>query len=230
MEKPVRYNTIMARKHGDVYMAFDFKNEYRELYQPGAKPGIIQVPPMKYLSLQGKGNPNEAGGEYQQAVGILYTLSYTLKMSGRSGRSIPGFFEYVVPPLEGFWRQDGIEGVDYGRKEDFIWISAIRLPEFIAQEDLDWAKQEAARKKGLDCSTARMLSMEEGLCVQMLHTGPYDDEPATVAAMTEYAAAQGYDEDFSDERLHHEIYLSDPRRTAPEKLRTLIRHPIRRKP
>lgn len=182
---------------------------------------------MNFVAVRGKGDPNEEGGAYQQAIGVLYAISYTLKMSYKTDYSIDGFFEYVVPPLEGFWWQDGVEGVDYSDKSSFNWISAIRLPEFISKADFEWAVEAAAKKKKLDCSTAEFITIDEGLCVQMMHVGPYDDEPATVAQMDEFLAQNSYVNDMSESRLHHEIYLSDVRRTAPEKLKTVIRHPIK---
>lgn len=209
-------------------MAFDFKKEYREFYLPSHRPQIVEVPPMNFIAVRGQGDPNEEGGAYQQAIGVLYALAYTLRMSYKGGREIQGFFEYVVPPLEGFWRQEGTAGVDYGNKAGFCWISAIRLPDFVGEEDFAWAVEEASRKKKLDCASARYLPIHEGLCVQILHTGSFDDEPASVAVMDEYARKLGYETDVSPARLHHEIYLSDARRVAPEKWRTVIRHPIRR--
>ena len=208
-------------------MAYDFKKEQKTLYAPGKKPSIVEVPAMRFVAVRGEGDPNEENGAYQHALNLLYGVSYTLKMSYKTDRCIEGFFEYVVPPLEGFWWQPGVAGVDYSRKADFNWISAIRVPDFITEDDFAWACAEVARKKGLDCARVELLQIEEGLCAQCLHVGPYDEEPATVAAMAEFAAAEGYAEDFSDTRMHHEIYLGDPRRTAPEKLRTIIRHPVR---
>lgn len=210
-------------------MAFDFKKEYKEFYMPKNKPAIVEIPPMNYIAVRGQGDPNEEGGMYKEAIGILYALAYTLKMSYKGEHKIEGFFEYVVPPLEGFWWQDGIEGVDYGNKAAFKWISVIRLPDFTTKEDFDWAVAEAGRKKKLDCSGAEFLPVEEGICVQMMHLGPYDEEPASVALMDAYLEAQGYENDFSETRLHHEIYLSDARKVAPEKRKTVIRHPVRRK-
>lgn len=208
-------------------MPFDFKKEYKDLYQPKKKPQIVTVPAMNFVAVRGKGDPNEEGGAYQQAIGVLYAISYMLKMSYKTDYSIDGFFEYVVPPLEGFWWQDGVEGVDYSDKPSFNWISAIRLPEFISKADFEWAVEAAAKKKKLDCSAAEFITIDEGLCVQMMHVGPYDDEPATVAQMDEFLAQNGYVNDMSESRLHHEIYLSDARRTTPEKLKTVIRHPIK---
>ena len=209
-------------------MAFDFKKEYKEFYLPKDKPSILTVPPMNYLAVRGQGDPNEEGGAYQHSIGLLYGVAYTVKMSPKSGRRMEGFFEYVVPPLEGFWQQEGTLGVDYAHKERFRWISLIRLPDFVTREDFAWAAEEAARKKKTDFSKVEFLSYDEGLCVQCMHLGPYDSEPATVERMHAYMASQGYALDITDTRYHHEIYLSDARRTPPDKLKTVIRHPIRK--
>lgn len=209
-------------------MPFDFKKEYKELYQPKSKPQITAVPPMNYIAVRGTGDPNEDGGAYQQAISVLYAVAYTLKMSYKTDYKIAGFFEYIVPPLEGFWRQDDVDGVNYADKSGFHRISVIRLPDFVTKTDFDWAVQTAAKKKHLDCSSAEFLTIEEGLCVQMMHVGSYDDEPASVAVMDEYLAQNGYANDLTAERLHHEIYISDPRKTAPEKRKTVIRHPIKK--
>lgn len=209
-------------------MAFDFKKEYKEFYLPPAGPQIVTVPRANYLAVRGQGDPNEPDGEYQRSIGMLYAVAYTLKMSYKTDHRIAGFYEYVVPPLEGFWWQDGVVGVNYAHKENFRWISVIRLPDFVTKEDLAWAVKEAARKKKTDCSRVELLSYDEGLCVQCMHIGPYDNEPATVSAMHEYMERQGYALDISDARLHHEIYLSDARKVAPEKRKTVIRHPIRK--
>ena len=210
-------------------MAFDFKKEYKEFYMPKGKPEIVTVPKANYIAVRGKGNPNDEGGAYQQAVGILYAVAYTLKMSYKTDYRIEGFFDYVVPPLEGFWWQDGVGGIDYSDKSTFNWISVIRLPDFVTQKDFDWATGEAEKKKHLDCSKAEFLTIDEGLCVQIMHIGPFDDEPATVSMMNAYLLENGYENDFSDSRLHHEIYLSDARKVTPEKWKTVIRHPIKRK-
>ena len=210
-------------------MAFDFKKEYKEFYMPKGKPEIVTVPKANYIAVRGKGNPNDEGGAYQQAVGILYAVAYTLKMSYKTDYRIEGFFDYVVPPLEGFWWQDGVGGIDYSDKSIFNWISVIRLPDFVTQKDFDWATGEAEKKKHLDCSKAEFLTIDEGLCVQIMHIGPFDDEPATVSLMNAYLLENGYENDFSGSRLHHEIYLSDARKVAPEKWKTVIRHPIKRK-
>ena len=209
-------------------MAFDFKKEYKEYYKPKNKPEIVTIPETNYIAVRGKGNPNIEGGEYQKALGILYGIAYTLKMSYKSDFKIKGFFEYVVPPLEGFWWQEGIDGMDYGRKELFNWISVIRLPDFITKKDFDWAVETAKKKKKIDCSLAEFMTINEGLCVQIMHRGPFDDEPVTVALMDEYLVENGYVNDFNDKRLHHEIYLSDVRKAAPEKFMTVIRHPIKK--
>lgn len=208
-------------------MTFDFKKQFKELYMPKNKPAVVTVPSAKFIAVRGKGDPNEEGGEYQRAVSILYAVAYTIRMSYKSEHKIEGFFEYVVPPLEGFWWQEGVDGVDYSHKHNFNWISVIRLPDFVEREDFDWAVREAQRKKGLDCAPAEFLIMDEGLCVQMMHYGSYDDEPATVAKMDEYLNENGFANDFSSQRLHHEIYLSDPRKTEVSKRKTVIRHPIR---
>ena len=207
-------------------MAFDFKKEYKEFYMPKAKPEIVAVPAANYVAVRGKGNPNEESGAYQNAVSVLYAIAYTLKMSYKTEHKIDGFYEYVVPPLEGFWWQENVNGVDYESKDSFCWISVIRLPDFITKADFDWAASEAARKKKLDCSCAEFLTVDEGLCVQMMHLGSFDDEPASVAMMDAFIAEKGYRNDFSESRLHHEIYISDPRKTPVEKRKTVIRHPI----
>ena len=210
-------------------MAFDFKKEYKEFYMPKSKPGIVTVPSMNYIAVRGSGNPNQEDGEYKQAIGLLYGIAFTIKMSKKGDHEIDGYFDYVVPPLEGFWWQDGVEGVDYAHKENFHWISVIRIPDFVSEYDFRWAVDEAAKKKKQDFSKVEFLTVEEGVCVQCMHIGPYDDEPATVEIMHNYIEKQGYVLDISDKRLHHEIYLSDARKVAPEKLKTVIRHPIRKK-
>ena len=208
-------------------MAFDFKKEYKEFYMSKSVPEIVTVPKANFIAVRGMGDPNQEGGAYQSAVSILYAVAYTLKMSYKTDYRIEGFFEYVVPPLEGFWWQEGVDGIDYGDKSTFHWISVIRLPEFVTKRDFDWAVEEAARKKKLDCSLADFLTIEEGLCVQIMHIGPFDNEPSTVALMDQYIAENGYANDMNETRLHHEIYLSDARKAAPEKRKTVIRHPIR---
>lgn len=210
-------------------MAFDFKKEYKEFYMPKNKSEIVTVPKANYIAVRGTGNPNEEGGAYQQAIGVLYAVAYTLKMSYKTDYRIDGFFDYVVPPLEGFWWQEGVDGVDYSNKSAFCWISVIRLPEFITKKDFDWAVEMASKKKKIDCSGAEFITIDEGLCVQIMHNGPFDNEPDTVEIMNQYIAEIGYENDFSDTRLHHEIYLSDARKVAPEKWKTVIRHPIKKK-
>lgn len=206
-------------------MAFDFKKEYREFYMPKNKPQIVTVPPANYIAVRGMGDPNEEGGAYKAAIGVLYAVAYTIKMSKMGDHRMAGYFDFVVPPLEGFWWQ---EGVDYSDKSAFHLISVIRLPEFVTKTEFDWAVAEAARKKRLDCSAAEFLTIDEGQCVQIMHVGPFDDESASVALMDEYLRANGYENDFSGTRLHHEIYLSDARKMAPEKWKTVIRHPVRK--
>ena len=236
-------------------MAFDFKKEYKEFYLPKNKPGIVTVPSMNYIAVRGSGDPNQEDGEYKQAIGLLYGIAFTIKMSKKGDHRIEGYFDYVVPPLEGFWwqgaasakpnsnastdmpsaegrgrhLQDGMDGIDYAHKEDFHWISVIRLPDFVTEDDFRWAVNEASKKKKQDFSKVEFMSVEEGLCVQCMHIGSYDDEPATVAMMHEFMEQQGYELDITDKRLHHEIYLSDARKIAPEKLKTVIRHPIKEK-
>ena len=243
-------------------MAFDYKKEYKEFYMPGKKPQIVDVPAMNYIAVRGKGDPNVEGGAYKTAIGLLYAVAYTIKMSKKGDHKIDGYFDFVVPPLEGFWWQDGVEGVDYAHKEEFNWISVIRLPDFVTEEEFRWAVEEAARKKGsgadgedgdvggdaaggdvgggaaggsgasagMPCfSDVEFFSYDEGLCVQCMHIGPYDDEPETVEQMHRFMEEQGYVVDITESRMHHEIYLSDARRVAPEKLKTVVRHPIREK-
>lgn len=209
-------------------MAFDFKKEYKEFYLPKAKPELVTVPPMNYIAVRGKGDPNEENGAYKQAIGLLYGVAYTIKMSKKGDHRIEGYFDFVVPPLEGFWQQEGTVTIDYARKENFEWVSVIRLPDFVTEADFDWAVREATIKKKQDFSAVEFLTIEEGLCVQCMHTGPYDNEPETVAAMDAFLAENGYATDITDTRWHHEIYLSDVRKAAPEKLKTVIRHPIKK--
>ena len=227
-------------------MAFDFKKEYKEFYMPKNKPEIVKIPPMNYVAVRGKGNPNVECGDYQQAISILYAVAYTLKMSYKTDYKIEGFFEYVVPPLEGFWwqgeqhpvdaemrtdrtdRRENVKGIDYSNKDTFNWISVIRLPDFITEKDFAWAVQTATRKKKIDCSPAEFLTIDEGLCVQIMHQGSFDSEPATVALLEDYLKEQGYENNINEQRLHHEIYISDARKVAPEKWKTVIRHPIKK--
>ena len=209
-------------------MAFDFKKEYKEFYLPKKKPEIVTVPKMNYIAVKGCGDPNKEDGEYKNSISILYALAFTIKMSKLTDYRIEGYFDYVVPPLEGFWWQQGVTEIDYSRKDAFQWISVIRLPDFVSEKDFNWAKQQVKTKKGIDCSNAQFLTIEEGLCVQIMHIGSYDDEPDTITLMDKFIKENGYINDFSNTRMHHEIYLSDARRVAPEKLKTIIRHPIRK--
>ena len=208
-------------------MTFDFKKEYKEFYLPKNKPAIIEVPKINYLAVRGKGNPNEENGDYQNTLGLLYGIAYTLKMSYKGNHKIDGFFKYVVPPLEGFWWQDGKDDIDYNHKETLNFVSIIRLPDFVTKTDFDWAIEEATKKKKQDFSRVEFLTYNEGLCVQCMHIGSYDDEPATIELMHKYMQDNGYKLDITDKRYHHEIYLSDPRKCAIAKLRTVIRHPIK---
>ena len=209
-------------------MAFDFKKEYKEFYMPKSTPSIMNVPKMNFAAVRGSGDPNEEEGDYKQAIGLLYGIAFTIKMSKKGDHRIDGYFDYVVPPLEGFWWMKDIEGIDYSRKDEFNWISVIRLPDFVTGDDFAWAVNEAAAKKKQDFSKVEFFTYDEGLCVQCMHIGSYDDEPATVEMMHRFMEEQGYVLDITDKRLHHEIYLSDARKVAPEKLKTVIRHPIRK--
>ena len=212
---------------GDNKMAFDYKKEYKEFYLPKDKPSIVTIPPMNYLAVRGKGNPNEENGEYKESIGLLYAIAFTLKMSYKNSYKIKGYFAYVVPPLEGFWWQDGIKGVDYTKKYDFNFISLIRLPDFVTKEDFNWAIATATKKKKIDFSKVEFLTYDEGKCVQCMHIGSYDNEPMTIELMEKYAKKQGYEIAISNTRYHHEIYLSDPRKCDVSKLKTVIRHPIK---
>ena len=207
-------------------MAFDFKKEYKEFYLPKTKPSIIEIPKMNYIVVRGKGNPNEENGEYKSSIGLLYGIAFTIKMSYKGTHKIEGFFEYVMPPLEGLWWQENTEGLDYSRKEDMHFISMLRLPDFVAKEDFEWAISEATKKKKQDFSKVEFFPYDEGICVQCMHIGSYDDEPVTVSLMHDYAREHGYKPDITDIRYHHEIYLGDPRKTQPEKLKTVIRIPV----
>lgn len=210
-------------------MAFDYKKEYKEFYMPKNKPGIVTIPKMNYIAVRGKGNPNQEDGEYKQSIGLLYGIAFTIKMSYKGARKIDGYFEYVVPPLEGLWWQDGVRGIDYSHKESFQFISMIRLPDFVTKDDFEWAVEEATKKKKTDFSKVKFLEYDEGMCVQCMHIGAYDNEPATIEMMDKYAAENGYEIDITDSRYHHEIYLSDPRRCEVNKLKTVVRHPIKKK-
>ncbi|MBP5621594.1 MAG: GyrI-like domain-containing protein [Thermoguttaceae bacterium] len=209
-------------------MPFDFKKEFKEYYLPPKKPTLVDMPAMNYVAVRGKGDPNDPDGASQRALQVLYSVAYTLKMSYMGGRAIDGFFQYVVSPLEGFWFDAGEKGVDLSRKDKFEWISAIRLPDFVKRDDFDWAVETASTKKRLDCSSARFVTIDEGLCVQCTHVGSYDSETRTLELIDRFVRESGCAFDFSEERLHHEIYLSDPRKTAPDKLKTVLRTPVKK--
>lgn len=209
-------------------MAFDYKKEYKEFYLPKNRPSIVEIPLMNYLAVRGKGNPNDEDGEYKKSIGLLYAIAFTIKMSYKGSYKIDGYFEYVVPPLEGFWWQDDASEMDYSRKDDLNFISVIRLPDFVSKADFEWAIDEATRKKQQDFSRVEFLTYDEGACVQCMHIGSYDDEPATVELMHDYMAENGYELDIKNPRYHHEIYLSDPRRCDASRLKTVIRHPVRK--
>lgn len=207
----------------------DFKKVYKQFYMPKKMPTIIDVPTFNYIAIEGKGNPNEQDGEYQEALQLLYAIVFTIKMSKMGEHKLDDYYEYVMPPLEGLWWMPGKEGIDYQNKQDFHFVSMIAQPDFVDEEVFVWACEEVEKKKGLDTSKAKFISMNEGCCVTCMHLGSYDDEPATLDQMHKFADEMGYEFDLSDERKHHEIYLSDPRKGNPEKLKTVIRVPIRRK-
>ncbi len=208
-------------------MVFDYKKEYKEYYMPKNKPAIVSIPEMNYIAVSGSGDPNVEDGEYKRSIELLYGIAYTIKMSKKTDYVMEGYFDFVVPPLEGFWWTEGVNGMDYSRKDEFKWISVIRLPDFVTEKDFEWAINEATKKKKKDFSGVKFITVDEGLCVQCMHTGFYDDEPATIAAMDRFLEENGYENDFSETRRHHEIYLSDPRKADPSKLKTVIRHPVR---
>lgn len=210
-------------------MVFDFKKEYKELYKLKAKPSIINVEKANFIAVRGVGDPNAENSEYKQSISLLYPIAYAIKMSKKGDYKIDGYFDFVVPPLEGFWWQEGIRGVDYANKDSFNFISLIRMPDFVTKEVFEWAIEETTRKKKEDFSKVEFFTYDEGLCVQCMHIGSYNDEPITVEAMHEYMIEQGYELDITDERFHHEVYISDVRKTSPEKLKTVLRHPIKKK-
>jgi len=207
----------------------DYKKEYKDLYMPKGKPAVIEVPPIPFITVLGKGNPNEENGEYQKAVELLYAISYTIKMS-KNGEHIPiGYFEYVVPPLEGqWWIPKGNADTDYTKKSDFCWVSMIRQPDFVTEDVFKWACKEVEKKKKLDTSKAEYIVFKEGLCVQCMHIGPFDNEPATIEKMETYITQNGYANDISETRHHHEIYLSDPRKCDINKMKTILRIPVKK--
>ena len=210
-------------------MVFDFKKEYKELYKPKDKPSIINVEKTNFIAVRGVGDPNAENSEYKQSISLLYPIAYAIKMSKKGDYKIDGYFDFVVPPLEGFWWQEGIKGVDYANKDSFNFISLIRMPDFVTKEVFEWAIEETTRKKKEDFSKVEFFTYDEGLCVQCMHIGSYNDEPITVEAMHEYMIEQGYELDITDERFHHEVYISDVRKTSPEKFKTVLRHPIKKK-
>ena len=224
---PREWISLLRKNKKENIMPFDYKKEYKEFYMPLRKPSIIDVPAMNYIAVRGTGNPNDEEGEYKASIGLLYAIAYTIKMSYKGNYKIDGFFEYVVPPLEGLWWQPGMNGIDYSRKEAFSWISLIRLPDFVSREDFEWAVREATIKKKTDFSKVEFLRYDEGMCVQCMHVGSYDNEPETIALMDGFARNEGYDVDINGERFHHEIYLCDPRKADPAKLKTVIRHPVK---
>lgn len=220
---------LLKKLEKDSIMAFDYKKEYKEFYMPKKKPSIVEIPKMNYIAVRGKGNPNDENSEYKNSIGLLYAIAFTIKMSYKGSHKIDGYFEYVVPPLEGFWWQENTHGIDYNRKEDMNFISVIRLPDFVTEDDFRWAVDEATAKKKQDFSKVEFLTYDEGVCVQCMHIGSYDNEPETVELMHKYMEENDYELDITDNRLHHEIYLSDPRRCDESKLKTVIRHPIKKK-
>lgn len=209
-------------------MTFDYKKEYKEFYLPKNQPSIVTIPIMNYLAVRGHGDPNAKNSDYKKSIELLYAIAFTIKMSKLGDHKIAGYFDYVVPPLEGFWWQDNTEGLDYTRKTDMNFISVIRLPDFVTKTDFNWAVTEATPKKQRNFSQVEFLTYDEGICAQCMHLGSYDDEPATISKIQQFISENGYELDIQNPRYHHEIYLSDPRRTSAEKLKTVIRHPIRK--
>ena len=210
-------------------MAFDFKKEFKRFYKPSENPEIIEIPKMNFIAVRGKGNPNEKEGEYKKAVEMLYGVAYTLKMSYKTQYKIEGFFEYVVPPLEGLWWQENVKHENYMlNKELFNWISLIRVPDFIKKKDVEWAIKYATEKKKKDFSKVEFFSYNEGLCVQCMHIGSYNEEPETIQRMDEFAQNNGYNIELTEKRHHHEIYLSNPRKADINKLKTVIRQPVKK--
>jgi len=209
-------------------MAFDYKKEQKQFYVPKNKPSIVDVPEMNFLAVRGQGDPNDENSDYRSSIELLYGVSYTIKMSKRGNHKIKDYFDFVVPPLEGFWWQDNLFGFDSSHKENFRFISLIRLPDFVNKEEFDWALEEATRKKKKDFSKVEFLTYKEGLCVQCMHIGPYDDEPKTTKKMEDFIQKEGFELNITDSRYHHEIYLSDPRKVSPEKVKTVIRQPIKK--
>ena len=213
-------------------MAFDFKKEYKEYYLPPKEPTILTVPAMNYLAVRGTGDPNEEGGAYKAAIELLYGVAYTIKMSKKTDHRIEGYFDFVVPPLEGLWWEEvnekAAEGFSYTDKSRLHWISLIRLPHFVTKSEFEWAVAEASRKKKTDCSKAEFLTLQEGRCAQIMHIGSYDDEPATIGLLKEFIGQNNCTSNIDNtNRFHHEIYLSDPRKTEASKCKTVIRYPVK---
>lgn len=209
-------------------MAFDFKKEYKEFYMPKGKPELVEVPAMRYIAVRGKGDPNSENGDFQTAIGQLYGVAYTIKMSKMGDHRMEGYFDFVVPPLEGFWEMEEVDGVDYTHKDKFQWVAVIRMPDFVTREEVMWAVREATQKKKSDFSRVEFAEITEGLCVQCMHIGPFDNEPETMSLIDSFIQQNGLTADHSESRKHHEIYLSDFRKTAPEKLKTVLRIPVKR--
>jgi hypothetical protein len=215
-------------------MAFDYKKEYKEFYLPKQEPSFVPVPTMNYVAARGKGNPNEDNGLYMEAVQLLYSISYTIKMSKKTDHRMEGYFDYVVPPLEGLWWEvvngNTVKGFSYKDKALLNWISMIRLPDFVTREEFEWAIAETSRKKSIDCSKAEFLTIEENLCAQIMHIGSYDEEPVTIAKLEQFIIDNGYSINIDNTSLfHHEIYLSDPRKTDSAKCKTIIRYPVKKR-
>ena len=207
---------------------FDFKKVFKDCYAPKPTPQLVSVPRFSFISVQGCGNPNETDGAYQSALQCLYALSYTIKMSKKI-KALKNYVEYVVPPLEGLWwgRENGES------KEHFKWQAMIAQPDFVSQEIFEYATQEVAAKKGIDSTKASLIHFEEGLCVQMLHIGSYDDEPQSLAKIKDFMMCNALQNDIGSvqgdfTRLHHEIYLNNPNKTPPHKLKTILRIPVRK--
>ena len=209
-------------------MAFDFKKEFKEFYKPGKKPSIIEIPKFNYIAVRGKGNPNKEESEYNKSIQLLYPIIFTIKMSKMTDVKLEGYFDFVVPPLEGLWWTSNFEEFDYTNKDDFNFISMIRLPDFVSEDIFKWAVDEATRKKGLDFSKVEYFTYDEGLCVQAMHVGAYDDEPKTMEKLFKLISKEDYVYDLSKTRFHHELYLSDPRRCKEENLKTVVRIPIKK--
>lgn len=208
-------------------MPYDFKKEQRSLYHPGKRPALIDVPTMNYIAVREQGDPNQPDSEYKRSIQDLYSVAYTIKMSKKGSHHIPGYFDFVVPPLEGFWWQDGDQGIDFTRKDRFHFVSCIRMPDFVDRATFNWAVQTASTKKQLDLTNVEFLTLDEVRCAQIMHVGTYDEEPATIAKLTDFVTQNDLQPDYSATRRHHEIYLSDPRRTKPENCKTVIRIPVR---